>query len=239
MDQLIDFIPLLAFFISYKCWDIFIATAVLIVASLIQIVLTRIITGKFKKFQIWLFVIMAIMGTLTILFQNPDILKWKVTIIELIMAVVFFYCAKKDKQLLGLALKVNLPSSINKKITMQWCYFSIFIAILNVLVGFGLPQIMENQEAALNYWVNFKVWGVTILSLVLAVSTAYQLMPHIDTEQFEKGKNKAEEEKPMLDEDSIAQLAQNATNADHQDDTSIDQNAKGKTENKDNDSMLI
>ncbi len=183
MEQIIDFLPVLAFFIAYKLSNIFTATGVLIGASMLQVLVTRLITGKFKKLQIYLFLVLLLMGSLTILFHNADFLKWKVTVIELILAAAFFISQKMGRPLVGLLFKnINVPLKIINKINMQWCIFSIFIAILNLLVAFGLPMYMEDQEAALNYWVNFKVWGVLLLSIVISITTVMQLIPYMPTD---------------------------------------------------------
>jgi intracellular septation protein len=183
MEQIIDFLPVLAFFIAYKLSNIFTATGVLIGASMLQVLVTRLITGKFKKLQIYLFLVLLLMGSLTILFHNADFLKWKVTVIELILAAAFFISQKMGRPLVGLLFKnISVPLKIINKINMQWCVFSIFIAILNLLVAFGLPMYMEDQEAALNYWVNFKVWGVLLLSIVISITTVMQLIPYMPTD---------------------------------------------------------
>lgn len=199
MEQLIDFFPLLVFFISFKIWDIYIATGALIAASLIQIILTRLLTGKFRKMHIYMFLVLAVMGTLTIIFQDPDFLKWKVTVIELILAAAFFISQKMGRPLAGLLFRqYPVPEQVIRSINMQWCLFSLLIAILNLLVAFGLPRIMEDQEAALNWWVNFKVWGVLLLSLVLAIATAVQTMPYLPAD------NRKTDADPRKDEPSAA-----------------------------------
>ena len=70
---------------------------------------------------------------------------------------------------------------------MQWCLFSVFIALLNLAVAFGLPAYMEDQKAAMDCWVNFKVWGVLLLSIALSAVTVVQLFPYMPTEPGKEG----------------------------------------------------
>lgn len=186
MEQLIDFLPLLAFFITYKLADIYVATGVLIAASLVQVLVTRVVTGRFKKFQLYLFPVLLIMGTLTIAFHDAAFLKWKVTVAELILAAAFFISGAIGKPLIGLMFTkmmkvVTIPPAVIGRINTQWGLFSVFIAILNLLVAFGLPLYMD-EEVALNYWVNFKVWGVLVLSLGLTLFTMIQVLPYMPEE---------------------------------------------------------
>lgn len=196
MEQIIDFLPVFAFFIAYKFSDIFVATGVLIGASLLQVLITRMVTGKFKKLQMYLFLILLVMGGMTILFHNADFLKWKVTIIELVLAAAFFISQRMGRPLVGLLFKnLNVPLKVINKVNMQWCLFSVFIALLNLVIAFGLPLYMEDQKAAMDCWVNFKVWGVLLLSIGLSTVTVVELFPYMPTEPEKDHSQKPESEK--------------------------------------------
>lgn len=180
MQQLMDFLPLLAFFIAYKLADIYIATGVLIIASLLQIFCDKIFFGGFKKTHIILFLVLLGFGSLTIVFKDPIFLKWKVTVVELIMAAAFFISQYLKKPLVGLAFKsLNLPIEVLNRVNMSWAIFSLIIAILNIIIAFGLPIYMEDQERALNIWVDFKVWGIMALSIILVVINGKMIYPYM------------------------------------------------------------
>ena len=57
MKQLLDCLPAIIFFIFFKIYDIYVATAALIVASILQIAFDRLVLGKFTKMHNWLFLI--------------------------------------------------------------------------------------------------------------------------------------------------------------------------------------
>ena len=89
MKLLFDFFPVLLFFITYKMYDIYTATAVLIAASAIQTIGHRLIKGSFEKTHVITFVLVAIFGGLTLFLQNELFIKWKPTVINWLFAVAF------------------------------------------------------------------------------------------------------------------------------------------------------
>ena len=81
MKQLLDFLPLVVFFIFYKLYDIFVASGALIVASALALVISWFLYRKLEKMSLVTFALVAVFGTLTIALHNPDFIKWKVSII--------------------------------------------------------------------------------------------------------------------------------------------------------------
>ncbi|WP_409415068.1 septation protein IspZ, partial [Comamonas sp.] len=51
MKLLIDFFPIILFFAAFKAWGIYAATAVAIVATIVQIAYLRFKTGKVETMQ--------------------------------------------------------------------------------------------------------------------------------------------------------------------------------------------
>lgn len=180
MQQLLGFISLIVFFICFKFYDIYIATYALIGCSFLQIIADKVFFGGFKKYNIYMFLILTVFGSLTIVMHDPNFLKWKLTIVELAMATILLVSQFVFKKpLVGYLFKnLNVPSELIKKINIIASCFFIFIAILNLIIAFGLPLVME-EEKALNYWVNFKVWGVMILSFGLMIVIGKYVYPYI------------------------------------------------------------
>ena len=81
MKQLIEFIPLLIFFVLFKTSGIFVATGALIVTTAIQLIVTWFIYKKIEKMQLITFAMVAIFGGLTLVLHDENFIKWKVTII--------------------------------------------------------------------------------------------------------------------------------------------------------------
>ncbi|WCE28516.1 septation protein A [Vibrio sp. SCSIO 43137] len=173
MKQLIDFIPLIIFFILYKTQGIYAATGALIVATAIQIALTYFLYKKIEKMQIVTFVIVAIFGGMTIFFRDDNFIKWKVTIVYSLFSVGLIVTHLIGKPVIKgmLGKELTLPDAVWAKINWAWVVFFAFCAVLNVYVAFSLP---------LDVWVNFKVFGLLAATLVFTLLTGlyiYKQMP--------------------------------------------------------------
>ena len=86
MKQLLDFLPLIVFFVVYKLYDIFVASGALIAATALALVITWVLYRKIEKMTLITFAMVAVFGTLTLVFHNDEFIKWKVTVIY----VLFF-----------------------------------------------------------------------------------------------------------------------------------------------------
>lgn len=66
MKQLLDFIPLVIFFALYKMQDIYVATGALIVATIIQVIVTWVLYKKIEKMQIVTAALVTVFGGMTL-----------------------------------------------------------------------------------------------------------------------------------------------------------------------------
>ena len=88
----------------------------------------------------------------------------KPTIINILFAIVLFFGRFFTKRNL---LKIFFQNSLQleddgwKILTYRWIYFFIFLAILNEIVWRTQTEV---------FWVNFKVWGLLIISFIFAAS---------------------------------------------------------------------
>ncbi|MCD8547226.1 MAG: septation protein IspZ, partial [Aeromonadaceae bacterium] len=67
MKQLFDFIPLLVFFALYKLYDIYVATAALMVVTLLQMAFIWFRHGKLEKMHWVTLVLILVFGGFTLL----------------------------------------------------------------------------------------------------------------------------------------------------------------------------
>ena len=176
MKPLFDFLPLLAFFTAYKLHDIYVATAVLIAATLVQIIATKLIWKKVEKTHIITLVMVLFFGTLTLVLHDDAFIKWKVTAIYGAMAVALFagqLIFKKPllKSMLGKDLE--LPDPVYYQLGYAWAFFFAGCGVLNIYVAFNMPQ---------ETWVNFKVFGLTALTLLFALTQGLYIWRHLPKE---------------------------------------------------------
>jgi len=160
MKQLLEFIPVILFFITYKFYDIYIATGVVIVATIIQVAIAWF---KYKKVETMQWVtlgLIVVMGGATIYLQDEQFIKWKLTIIEWLFGAAFLgsqFFAKKTFVERMMGASIELPAKIWKILNLLWATFFISVGFINIYV-------MQNYNT--DDWVTFKTFGVPGLMIV-------------------------------------------------------------------------
>jgi intracellular septation protein len=81
MKALLDFIPILLFFGAYKLYDIYVATAVLMAATVVQTALVYVIDRKVTMMQKITLAMILVFGALTLWLQDERFIKWKPTVL--------------------------------------------------------------------------------------------------------------------------------------------------------------
>lgn len=177
MKQLLDFLPLIVFFAFYKLYDIFVASGALIVATAIALVYSWYKYRKLEKMTLVTFVLVAVFGGLTIYFHNPEFIKWKVSIIYALFAgalLVGQWIMKKPLIQSMMGKEITLPDSVWGRLNLAWAIFFIACGLLNIYVAFWLPE---------SVWMNFKVFGLTALTLVFTLLSGVYMYRHMPQEE--------------------------------------------------------
>ena len=169
-----DFGPLLIFFtIYYKSGNnLSVAIPPLIIATIIAVAAIYFLEKKIPYIPLVGGVIISLFGGLTLYFDNPVFLYMKPTIINIIFAFTliigktFF-----NKNFLEFFFKTafQLDELGWSKLNNRWAYFFIFLAILNELVWRTQPETT---------WVNFKVWGILLLTFIFTASQLPMINKH-------------------------------------------------------------
>ena len=163
---LTDFGPLLIFFVVYfkNNHDLKIAIPPFIVATLISLAIVYILEKKIPMVPLLSGILITVFGGLTLYFDNKIFFYMKPTIINILFAAVLFfgkYFTKKPLLKIFFQNSINLEDDGWKYLTQRWIYFFVFLALLNEIVWRTQTEI---------FWVNFKVWGLLIISFVFAIS---------------------------------------------------------------------
>ncbi|MCH9639886.1 MAG: septation protein A [Betaproteobacteria bacterium] len=173
MKFLFDLFPIILFFIAFKTYDIFVATAVAIVATFIQIGWVWLRHRKVDNMMwISLFVII-LFGGATLLFQDENFIKWKPTVLYWLFAAVLFISSsffRKDLIRIMLEKQIKLPQFVWNKLKQSWIVFFVFMGCINLYVAYGF---------SVDTWVTFKLFGSTALMLVFVVSQVLMLNKHM------------------------------------------------------------
>lgn len=176
MKQLLDFLPLVIFFAVYKFFDIYIASGALIAATALQLIVTYALYKKLEKMHWITFAMVTVFGTLTLVFHDDAFIKWKVTIIYGLFAIALGVSQLLNKSFLKTMLgkEMQVADPIWARVTWYWVVFFAVCGLVNLYVAFSLP---------LETWVNFKVFGLTALTLINTVLTVFYLYKHLPEEQ--------------------------------------------------------
>ncbi|ADM98424.1 predicted inner membrane protein [Dickeya dadantii 3937] len=185
MKQIIDFIPLIVFFVCYKLYDIYVASGALIAATAAALLLSWFIYRKIEKMMLLTFLMVAVFGTLTLVFHNDQFIKWKVTIIYTLFAVALLFSQFVMKKTLiqrMLGKELSLPEMVWAKLNISWAIFFLLCGLANIYIAFWLPQ---------SVWVDFKVFGLTGLTLIFTLLCGVYIYRHLPAEP-EKTENESD-----------------------------------------------
>jgi intracellular septation protein len=169
MKLLLDFFPILLFFVAFKLWGIYVATAVAIVATIGQIAWVRYSHGKVEPLQ-WLSLgVIVLFGGATILLHDESFIKWKPTVLYWLMggtlaSGMLFFHRNFLKTLMGSQLE--LPEPAWRAMNWSWVAFFAVMGVLNLWVAHNF----DTQA-----WVNFKLFGGLGLMLLFVLGQALYL----------------------------------------------------------------
>ncbi len=154
MKLLLDFFPIVLFFIVYKMTnDIILATVVLVPATLVQMAYTRWSTGKIEKMQLATLILVVVFGGLTFALQDGVFIKWKPTAANWLFALIFLgsqFIGSKTVVQRIMGKNLQMPKAAWRKLNLAWCTFFALMGGLNLYVAFGFSE---------DVWVNFKLFS--------------------------------------------------------------------------------
>ena len=160
MKPFLEFFPIVVFFVVYKLYDIYTATAAVIAATIVQLVIYRVIFKKIETMQWITLGLILVMGGATLYLQDDQFIKWKLSIIEWLFGAAFlasqFFGSKTFiERMMGASLE--LPAKIWKRLNLSWALFFTSIGFLNLYVM---------KQYSTDDWVNFKTFAVPGLMVV-------------------------------------------------------------------------
>lgn len=173
MKFLFDLFPVILFFVVFKLYGIYEATAVAIVATFVQI---GWVYFRHRKVEPMLWVSLAVIvvfGGATIYLQNETFIKWKPTVLYWLFAGALWIAALAFKKNLIRAMmekQMTLPEPVWGRLLMSWIAFFAFMGVLNLYVAYNFST---------DAWVNFKLFGGMGLMLIFVFAQALMLAKHI------------------------------------------------------------
>lgn len=176
MKLLFDLFPVILFFIAYKTMDLFVATGVAMAAVVAQMGYLW-IRGKKPDMMNWLaFGMIIVLGGATLFFRNEMFIKWKPTAVYGILGLVFLgshWLAEKPIVQRLMEKQLHLAPALWTKLNIAWVLFLFGMAITNMAVVYCCDT---------NTWVNFKLFGTLILTVIFLIGQAVWLSRHLPEE---------------------------------------------------------
>ena len=167
MRGFLDFAPILLFFGAFKLYDIYVATGVLMAATVLQMIIVYSIDRRLQTLHKVTLVLVLAFGALTLALQDDRFIKWKPTVLYLGIAMALLggsLLAKKNFVKLMLASKLPLPDPVWRNLNNAWIVYALSMATANAYVA-----LYFSTEA----WVNFKLWGYAFPVLFIVGQGVY------------------------------------------------------------------
>jgi intracellular septation protein len=169
---LVEWGPLVSFFIANARGGIFWGTGVFMAATAVALAVSWTMTRKLAMVPLIGAVFVAVFGGLTLWLQNETFIKVKVTLINALFGTILLSGLFFGKQLLKLVLGEALKMDDEgwRILTLRWGLFFFALAGLNEIVW---------RAVSTDLWVNFKVFGILPLTLLFALSQAPLMNRHM------------------------------------------------------------
>jgi intracellular septation protein len=165
MQFVLEYAPIILFFVAYKLKDIYFATGIAIASSIAVIAYAYFTQKKVSTIQWVSLAIIVVFGGATLLLHDETFIKWKPSALYGVFAITLIVGKLLFKRdwigVLFQQANFNAPQSVWTKVTLAWIFFFIGMAALNGYIA---------THFTLDAWVNFKVWWAMGIFLVFTVA---------------------------------------------------------------------
>ncbi len=176
MQLLFDFFPVIAFFVAYKLAGIYVATAVIIVAVLVQTAVQWVRHRKVGTMALISAGLVLVFGGLTLWIQDEAFIKWKVTVVNWLFAAGFLLSHFIGEQpVIQRMLGANFTMERRQWLTLSWMWIAFFALL-------GAINLYIARTYSTDTWATFKLYGVLGLTLVFAVLQGMWLASKVPAE---------------------------------------------------------
>ncbi len=224
MKFLFDFFPILLFFIAYKLYGIYPATAVAIGASFLQVAAFWLKNRRFENMHLITLGLIVVLGGATLLLQDKTFFMWKPTAVNWLFAVVFLgsqFIGKRPIVERMMAHAIEAPRQIWRRLNLAWVTFFAAMGAANLYVanffflaehklnqaagkavdldqcdrlGGQLLELCQHAKLMEENWVDFKLFGMMGLTFVFVIGQAFYLARYMPEQTPEQNGEKLQEE---------------------------------------------
>jgi len=165
--MLLELSPLIVFLVVFELLGIYWATAALMLACVLQLVVHRLRTGRYKTMHVITVIVVLSLGAATLLLHDRRFIQWKPTVLLGLGAIAFFGSMFIGKQPLARRMfetTFNEPLSVPARtwlmINSLWVGWFALLAAANLYVAWNFPE---------STWVHFKVYGITPATMLFMI----------------------------------------------------------------------
>ena len=187
MKQLLEFLPLIIFFIVYQMsgttlsvgnseytFDgIYTATIALILTTILQVIIVKLVWGSVEKRLLGVAGAVISFGGATVLLKDPVFIFWKPTVFNWALAgVSVVWHVMRGKCLFEDLLpdEIEMPKHIWKRVTVASTLHFFIVGAVNLYVAYNF---------SMDVWVSFKLWSAVLFTLIWAVVIGVIMGPHL------------------------------------------------------------
>nr|WP_298687041.1 septation protein A [uncultured Dongia sp.] len=169
---LVDFGPLVVFFVAYKMDGLMTATLALIIATLLALVIGYWVTRKLAVMPLVTAIVVTIFGGLSIWLHDGIFIKMKPTIVQGIFALILFggLILKRPTLQVVMGEALKLSDAGWRQLTWRFALFFTAMAVLNEVVW---------RNVAEDTWINFKVFGILGLTMLFSLAQMPLMKRHM------------------------------------------------------------
>jgi intracellular septation protein len=176
MKFLFDIFPVVLFFAAFKLYDIYVATAVAIGATVLQIGALAALGRKIDGMLWASLAIIGVFGGATLVLQDETFIKWKPTVLYWLFGAVLTGGQFLGRNLIRLMLgaQIALPEPAWARLAWSWVGFFAVMGVLNLWVAYSFTT---------DQWVNFKLFGGIGLMLLFVLGQAMFLARYVQEDK--------------------------------------------------------
>jgi intracellular septation protein len=177
MKFLFDLLPVALFFVAFKIWDIYVATAVAIGATGLQVAWLKLRRQRVPGMLWSSLAIIAVFGGATLALQDETFIKWKPTVLYWLFGAVLAVAAlafRRNLIRMMLSEQMQLPDPVWSRVNWSWVGFFLFMGAANLYVAYNFST---------DAWVNFKLFGGMGLMVAFIVVQSLFLSRYLEDEK--------------------------------------------------------
>ena len=155
--------PLLIFFFVNSKANLFVATGAFMVAVVIAMVASYMVTRHVPMMAIVTAVVVVVFGTLTLILHDETFIKMKPTIVYSLFAAALGGGLLFNRSFIAIMFDqmFNLTHHGWRILTMRWALWFLAMAVLNEIIW---------RTQSTDFWVAFKVFGMVPLTMLFAIT---------------------------------------------------------------------